>query len=212
MEMYIPKTNILADKSEAVSFMKRFSFATVITSKDNIPVATHLPFIIEERNDTILLTSHFARANAQWKQIEANRVLVIFSEPHAYISPKHYEQELNVPTWNYISVHCYGKGRLIIEEEKVMQLLERTVANYDDSFIEQYQSLPEDYKTNLAKGVIAFEIEVVEMQAKKKLSQNKSEVEQRNIINSLSLSDQTNEKLIADYMEKELRLNGDKPV
>ena len=210
--MYIPKTNILADKIEAVSFMKRFSFATVITAKDNIPVATHLPFLVEERNGSILLTSHFARANAQWKEIEANTILVIFSEPHAYISPKHYEKELNVPTWNYISVHCYGKGRLIREEEKVMQLLERTVVNYDDSFAEQYQSLPEDYKTNLAKGIVGFEIEVMELQAKKKLSQNKSEVEQRNIIKSLSLSDQTNEKLIADYMDNELKLKNGKAI
>ena len=60
------------------------------------------------------------------------------------------------------------------------------------------------YRTNkegirqLKQLLKPFEIEVLELQAKKKLSQNKSEVEQRNIIDALSKSDHTNEKLIAN--------------
>src|SRR5690606_38295093 len=100
---------------------------TLITAKDNYPIATHLPFIVSLQDDIIVLTSHFAKANEHWKDIENNKILVIFSEPHAYISPKHYDKELNVPTWNYISIHAYGNGKIIVEKDKVIDVLENTI-------------------------------------------------------------------------------------
>lgn len=203
--MYIPKLNLMADRNEIVEFMERFSFATIITAKDNLPVATHLPFLVTVVQENIVLTSHFAKANEQWKDLESGKVLVIFSEPHAYISPKHYDKELNVPTWNYLSVHAYGQGTIISEPEKVMSVLDATIDYFDLSYREQWKNLPNDYKYGLAKGIVAFHIIVNDIQAKKKLSQNKTENEQRKIINALSESNQTNEQLIAEYMEKNER-------
>jgi transcriptional regulator len=87
--------------------MKRYSFATIITAKNSFPIGTHLPFVVTTINDSLVLTSHFARANEHWQEIENSKVLVIFSEPHAYISAKNYDKKLNVPTWNYISIHAY---------------------------------------------------------------------------------------------------------
>jgi transcriptional regulator len=200
--MYIPDSNLMADTTEAVEFMQRFSFATIITAKNNLPVATHLPFLVAIKDENITLTSHFARANEQWKDIENNKVLAIFSEPHAYISPRHYDKKLNVPTWNYISVHAYGEGKFITEVSKVFEVLERTIENYEVLYKDQWNNLPGDYKTGLAKGVVAFDIEVTDLQGKKKLSQNKTENEQQKIINALSKSEETNEKLIADYMKR----------
>ncbi|MCB9201863.1 MAG: FMN-binding negative transcriptional regulator [Flavobacteriales bacterium] len=201
--MYIPKSNILTDRNEAVEFMKRFSFATIVTSKDNIPTATHLPFLVELKNDKIILSSHFAKANKQWEDIEENQVLVIFTEPHAYISPSNYETKLNVPTWNYISIHSYGKGKLITNFQEVIQLLENSIDNYEETYKKQWDSLPNEYKIKMIKGMVAFEIEVTDLQAKKKLSQNKTYSEQQNIINTLYKSVNSNEQLIADYMKKE---------
>ncbi len=200
--MYIPNSNLMADATEAVEFMQRFSFATIVTANNNLPVATHLPFLVAIKDDHIILTSHFARANEQWKYIENNKALVIFSEPHAYISPKHYDKKLNVPTWNYISVHAYGQGKLIMEMDRVFEVLERTIENYEVSYKEQWNDLPGDYKTGLAKGIVAFDIVVTDLQGKKKLSQNKTENEQQKIINALSKSEDTNERLIANYMKR----------
>lgn len=201
--MYIPNLNVITDRTEAVEFMKRFSFATIITAKDNLPIATHLPFLVSAKEEGIVLTSHFAKANGQWKDIETGKVLVIFSEPHAYISPKHYEKELNVPTWNYISVHAYGEGRLITETDKVFEVLERTIDNYETSYKQQWNQLPADYKSGMSKAIVAFEIVVTDLQGKKKLSQNKTEQERLNIIDTLSGSNDTAEKLIAEYMKKD---------
>lgn len=201
--MYIPKINLATDRDEIVSFMKQFSFATIVTSKDNTPVATHLPFLVSSDEENLILTSHFAKANEQWKDLENNKVLVIFSEPHAYISPKHYDNDLNVPTWNYISIHAYGQGKLITETESVFKVLEKTIDNYEISYKQQWEQLTTDYKMNLAKGIVAFEIVVKDLQAKKKLSQNRSETEKQKIIETLSKSNHTNEQLIAAYMEKD---------
>jgi len=200
--MYIPKINLATDQTEILDFMRRFSFATIITSTDNYPTATHLPFLVTIRDEQVVLTAHFARANDQWKTIENNAVLVIFSEPHAYISTKNYDHELNVPTWNYIAVHAYGQGKIIFEEAQVFNILEATINNYENSYRRQWDSFPEDYKVKMSKGIVAFEILVTDLQAKKKLSQNRTETERTQIIETLSKSTDSNQQLIAEYMQK----------
>lgn len=200
--MYIPTLNRMTDRSEIVQFMRRFSFATLITAQNNLPVATPLPFLVEERGDSLVLSAHLAKANRQWEHLaEGHPVLVIFAEPHAYISPSHYDPTvLNVPTWNYIAVHAYGKGSLLTSSEQVFALLNATIAQYEEAYVAKWNSMPDTYKQNLANGIVAFEIEVDELQAKKKLSQNKTEAEQTRIIEALAESSNTHEQLIAAYM------------
>ena len=198
--MYIPKINIAIDREEIISFMKQFSFATIITANNNFPIATHLPFIVTSRGDDVILTSHFAKANPQWKDLENCKVLVIFSEPHAYISPGNYNTLLNVPTWNYVSIHAYGQGKLITVVNEVYDVLEATINNYEIAYLQQWNSLPKDFKVKMIKGIVAFEIVVTDLQAKKKLSQNKTTEEKQKIIDTLSNSNNTNERLIADFM------------
>lgn len=200
--MYIPKINVATDREEIISFMKQFSFATIITANNNFPIATHLPFIVTSRGDDVILTSHFAKANPQWKDLENCKVLVIFSEPHAYISPGNYNTLLNVPTWNYVSIHAYGQGKLITVVNEVYDVLEATINNYETAYLQQWNSLPEDFKVKMIKGIVAFEIVVSDLQAKKKLSQNKTAQEKQKIIETLSNSTNTNERLIADFMLK----------
>jgi len=198
--MYIPGFNTFPDKQEVISFMQKYSFGTIITSADNLPVATHLPFLIEEKDDQVIISSHFAKANPQALGVDGNTNLIIFTEPHAYISPKSYEKEANVPTWNYIAVHAYGKARLLNGEQEHLNLLERTIKNYEAGYFSQWQNLPDVYKSKMIKGIVGFEIIVTDLQAKRKLSQNRSEVEKENIINSLSESPSESEREIAQYM------------
>ncbi len=200
--MYIPKINLATDKTELIAFMQQYSFATIVTADAGSPVATHLPFLVSVRDEDIILTSHFAKANLHWQLIADNINLVIFSEPHAYISPRHYDSELNVPTWNYISVHAYGKAQLITNEKRVFEVLDNTICNYENTYKQQYDTLTLEYKTKMAKGIVAFEIAITDLQGKKKLSQNKTKAEQERIIESLAGSNQTNEKDIAVWMKK----------
>lgn len=201
--MYIPKNFLIEDDDEIIAFMQRFSFAMIISAKDNVPVGTHLPFLVSKRAEKIVLTSHFARANNHWENLDGLTNLIVFTEPHAYISPTNYESTLNVPTWNYISVHAYGTAKLLTAVEDTFNVLEATINNYEAGYKEQWDTMPEDYKIKLAKGIVAFEIEVTDLQAKKKLSQNKTIAEQKNIINTLSKAD-SNEQHIAEYMQQNI--------
>ncbi|AWI26267.1 FMN-binding negative transcriptional regulator [Flavobacterium pallidum] len=198
--MYIPPHYETTDKATIIAFMKQYPFATIITVKDNFQSATHLPFTISEREGDMILTAHFAKANPQWEQLTENEVLVIFAEPHAYISPSHYESDKNVPTWNYIAVHAYGKGRLITENAAAYEVLEAMIAQSEPGYKVQWDSLPADYKDRMVKGIVAFEITVTTLQAKHKLSQNKKLSERENIISAFEKSDDGNEKAIAGFM------------
>lgn len=201
--MYIPSLNSFDDTEKVIKFMQRFSFATLITAKNNIPVATHLPFVVKYKDDTLTLISHIAKSNNQWQDLEDTQVLVVFSEPHAYISTQHYDRELEVPTWNYISVHAYGTAKIFTQPEQIINLLEETIDNYEKEYQEKWKNLPQNYKLNMIKGIVAFEIEITDLQAKKKLSQNKTAKEKDTIINFLSQSNNSNEQLIAHYMKED---------
>ena len=198
--MYIPKNFLITNQQEAISFMQRYSFATIVTVNNDVPTATHLPFIVTQQGDKIILSSHFAKANPQWQDMMNCSPLVIFTEPHAYISPKHYDQVNSVPTWNYIAIHAYGKATLIESAEQKVKLLEQTIQFYEADYLKQWAALPADYKLNMMKGIVGFEIIVDDLQAKKKLSQNKTEKERESIIAELSNKPDSNEKEIAAYM------------
>jgi len=200
--MYIPSFNSFTDEKEITAFMQRYSFASIVTVVDGSPFATHLPFLVKEENDKVFLYSHFAKANPQAKSITDSISLVIFTEPHAYISPSNYETEKVVPTWNYIAVHAYGKAVLLEDTDRKAALLKHTIETFEAGYFKQWEGLPEEYRSRMMNGIVAFEMEVTDLQAKKKLSQNRSEIEKNNIIHSLENSSNTNEREIAEYMKQ----------
>ena len=199
--MYIPKHFLNTNDEEVLAFMQKYSFGTIVTSENGRPIATHLPFLVQKNENGIQISSHFAKANPQAESIDNTEALIIFSEPHAYISPSHYDKVQSVPTWNYISVHAYGKCRLVNNEASKFELLEKTILNYEAAYQEQWNGLSSDFKEKMLKGIVAFEIEVTELQAKNKLSQNRSFSEQQSIISELSSSSDCNEVQIAEYMK-----------
>lgn len=199
--MYIPKHFANTDEAEIIAFMQQYSFGTLITSADNLPVATHIPFIVEQRDGEVYILSHFAKANPQAKELD-NTVLVIFTEPHAYISPRHYKKEQSVPTWNYIAVHAYGKATIIADTQGMLELMEKSISFYDAAYLAQWNGLTDEFKLRMLNGIVAFEIKVTELQAKNKLSQNRSETERENIVKAFEKSTDANEVKIAEYMRK----------
>jgi len=201
LSMYIPKLFESIDRDEIIAFMRKYSFATIVSTTAGLPEATHLPFVIEEKDNQLTLLSHFARANPQAQISDRQEVLVIFMEPHAYISPSHYEKDTNVPTWNYMAVHAYGKLELIDDDLAAELLLKKMISNYEQSYMQQWDSLPQDYRSKMIKGISAFQVVVTNLQAKKKLSQNRSNIEKVSIITSLAQSESTPEQEIATYLQ-----------
>ena len=87
--MYIPKFFEETDQEKLLAFMREFNFATLITSENNFPTATHLPFIVEKRDGKIYLLAHLAKANLHWQQFENNEILVIFHPKNCIVEHKH---------------------------------------------------------------------------------------------------------------------------
>lgn len=198
--MFTPHSFRFEGKEGKVFFMKRYSFATIITTINEIPVATHLPFVVNDTGDRLTLSSHFSAANKQAQQIAGNTSLVIFNGPHAYISPRHYDKELSVPTWDYIAVHAYGKARIIEDTASKLHLLEQMIGSFEQEYMKQWTALPDQFKFNMLKGIIAFEIDVTILEGQKKLSQNKTVVERQRIVKHLEKNAGSVEHELAQYI------------
>ena len=183
--MYIPKLYREEDRVKILEFIQQNDFATLITHDGEKPVASHLLMGILEEGETLFINGHMSRANPQWKTFDKNpEVLVIFQGPHTYISPTWYNH-INVPTWNYQSVHVYGKPYIITEYDQVYALLKRLIDRYESNSHYQLETLPKDFVEKEIKGIIAFQIEVTRIEANYKLSQNRKDEDYANIMAQL---------------------------
>lgn len=127
--MYTPKHFKIEDEAKIYEFIEKYSFATLFSTHKGETYATHLPLILKK--DENALYGHFARANGQWKDVENQSVLVVFRGPHCYISPSWYENKDAVPTWNYVSIHIYGKMDIIEDEKVIFDCLDEMVNKYE---------------------------------------------------------------------------------
>lgn len=201
--MYIPKHFEEKDKAKLVGFMKEYNFATMVNQAKKRYWATHIPFLVFEKGDDIILRAHMAKANPQWANFrDDDEVLVIFQEPHSYISPTLYENKVSVPTWNYIAVHAYGVPVILPSDEEKIALMLETFDAFESKFKHQWDTLPEDYKNELLAGIVAFEIKVSGLEGKFKLSQNRTEGDRGRIIDKLSGNEDTVKSDIAKFMKK----------
>lgn len=202
--MYIPSYFRQEDRYQLLTYMQQHPFGILVSSQDGGPLATHLPFVCETEGDRVVLYSHLSAANPQGALLAGRDTLVIFREAHAYISPSHYERQENVPTWNYVAVHAYGKPEIITERKALVQLQEKMITALEPAYLEQWRSLPENYLDGLFRGITGFRIPVERLYGKEKLSQNKTANEQHAIAGALSASADSAVKEIGERMQRRL--------
>ena len=180
--MYIHKLNREENREKILEFLRQNEFATLVTYDGEKPVASHLLMEIVEDEENLFVNGHMSRANSLWKTFEKNvEVLVIFQGPHTYISPTWYDH-INVPTWDYQSVHVYGRPRLITEHGEAYGLLKRLIDRHEANRDYRLEGLPKDFVEQEMKGIVAFQIEVTRMEANYKLSQNRDDENYRSIV------------------------------
>lgn len=201
--MYIPEFNRIEDSEVTLAFMKANPFAILISVSENGPVATHLPLLVRWAGDDLILRGHFAKANHQWSIIEEKESLVIFHGPHAYISPSLYEVPESVPTWNYATVHVYGKGRVLKDDADVRQVLIDLTSRFDPSYYQQWLTFSEEYREKMVRRIVGFEIKATRLETKFKLGQNRTKTEQDNLIRALEQSSDSNVAGVAALMKQE---------
>lgn len=200
--MYIPELYKNENADEIKNFIKNNSFGILVNQTDGKLWGTHIPLELETNfQEKEVLFGHLSKENPQGKSFENNNeVLAIFNGPHAYISSSWYDHE-NVPTWNYIAVHVYGKVR-IIEGEEMLFAMKKLVDKYESASKNPVRIENLSAETmNQIKGITAFEIEITEIQAVKKLSQNRDDKNHNTIISELEKRNDGNSCAIAKAMK-----------
>ena len=187
--MYVPKINQLEDQAELLAYMRDYSFAALATSGAGGLMATHLPFVIEDEGGRITLLAHMAKANPQWRDFAASaEAMAIFMQPHAYVSPRHYDSRQNVPTWNYVAVHAYGRPVLIEERAAKIELQRKLIRQYDPAYLDQMAELTDSYLDVRLAAIVSFTMEVTRIDARYKLSQDKNPAERERIASAFEAS------------------------
>lgn len=204
--MYVPKRFEVADHDEIFKLISDNGFAIVVSHHDGRSVATHTPLVINQ--EMTLLHGHISRPNPQGKTFkDGEDVLCIFNGPHAYISSSWYDHE-NVPTWNYLAAHVYGKLR-VLEGDELIQSLSVLVDKCErrSTVPVRVEHMSRDYLNQQIKGIVGFEVKITSIEAVKKLSQNRDAKNYQAIINALEQRDTDGDVAIANAMKERLKFN-----
>ena len=198
--MYVPAAFEQTNFTEIVAFLKANAFALLVTSEGGL-CGSHVPFLIEERDDGLVLRGHLARANGQGGALTMGEVMVVFQGPHGYISPGWVSDDKAVPTWNYQAVHVYGQPVLLKGEETQRALLNDLSAIYEADRAQPWTSaqLAPGFMEPLMRATVMFEIPVDRLEAKWKLSQNRSVDAQKAFVEGLK-AERHQDLSLADVM------------
>ncbi|HVK98002.1 MAG TPA: FMN-binding negative transcriptional regulator [Flavisolibacter sp.] len=193
------------DEKEILFFIHKNPFALIAGCDiNNKPVATQVPVFIEEENGRRILRGHIMKNTDHHQAFLHNQnVLVVFSGQHSYVSATWYSNPHQASTWNYMSVHAKGLIRFLDDAglEEVLRKTTLHFENYNQESTTVFDNLPDDYKQKLMKAIVAFEIEVKELENVFKLSQNRDKESYENI--KEKLNEQGNGgAYIASEMEK----------
>ena len=202
--MYIPAYTRVDDRERINAFIHAYGFGSVVTIRDEIPWASHLPVLFDESAG--LLRSHMARANEQWRHFQPHReVLCIFHGPHAYISPSWYVQQHDVPTWNYGAVHVYGVPQIIDQREALKQIVLDTTNKYE-ALVPRSWMLPlsDDELNGMLRAIVGFTIRITRIEAKFKLGQNRSAEDREGTVRGLSNSGHLPSIELAEFTKAQL--------
>ena len=197
------------DTDKVIAFMKENAFAIITGWGEQYPVATHIPLeVVVEANDKIILCGHIMKNSDHHKAFVKNsNVLAIFNGPHCYVSASWYNNPQSASTWNYMTVHA--KGNIVFTNDTGTYAAIKAVTNkYEGTTTAAaFDAMSKEYIDQMLKAIIGFTIEIEKLDNVFKLSQNKSESEQINIIEQLKKTTDGDSINVALEMEKRIGTN-----
>ena len=199
--MYSPAYNQVENRVEILALMRANNFPVLVSGLGGTLHATHLPAMVHEEGEGLVIDMHMARNNPQWNEFFDEDVLVIFSGPHDYISPRWYEEAERVPTWNYAAIHAYGIPKMITDEKTKHANQRKLVEYMDPQWLPKFDALSPKYVSGMLNGIVNFQIPVNRIETRWKLSQNRGRREMELIIEAL---DKGGETSLAALMRKHL--------
>ncbi len=205
--MYVPKHFEETDRNKIAALIEQHPLATlVLTSADNLMV-NHIPFYFDGGFGVLgRLLGHVPRANPLSATVGPTQSLAIFHGVSSYITPNWYptknESGRVVPTWNYQVVHVYGRLSIVDDRDWVCSQITALTDHNEKNFVQPWKmtDAPEAYTNGLIKMLVGIEIEITELDAKSKVSQNQSEANRAGVIKGLSNSHRTSDREMAEII------------
>ena len=189
--MYAPHQFREERRDILVAAMREIQLAAVVTSGPDGLVATHVPVVVREQADDLVLEFHVARQNPHWQLAGANS-LMIFQGPQAYIHPGWYESKAEhgrvVPTWTYVMVHAHGLLEAMQTEDELLahlnQLTDQNEARREKPWA--VQDAPEKYIHGMTRAIVGLRMSVQKLEGSWKLNQHKNEADRMGVMSGLS--------------------------
>jgi transcriptional regulator len=173
------------DEAEIRRLIRENPWMTYVSNTSNGLVASHYATLLEDDADTISIVSHFGRPDEQLHELGQHEMLVIVQGPHGYISPGWYAEGDFVPTWNHVTAHLYGTPEILSEDEN-FEVLQRLVDHFEQRMPQPVSLDYDEQKARrIAQGTIGLRIRVERIDARLKLSQNKTPEVRATIIDAL---------------------------
>ena len=184
MAVYVPQHFAARDATMVTRLVRDYPFATLMTPGEPEPFVTHLPLLlVADAEPHGTLFGHFARGNPHARTHSGGESVAIFHGPHAYVTPSWYADPANaVPTWNYAVVHAHGALELARDPAETRAVLDLLVERFESNRTAPWQlGLDADRLAAMVNAIVGFRIRVTRLEAKFKLSQNRSPEDQRRV-------------------------------
>jgi transcriptional regulator len=202
--MYVPPAFKNEDVENIRATIRSIRLANLVTATADGLIATPLPLFLDEtEGEHGTLYGHVAKANPQWRSAPTGDALAIFTGPEAYVTPSWYatKQETGkvVPTWNYIAIHAYGPVEFFESSERLLQVVTRLTNIHEGSRADPWSvsDAPADFIAAQLRGIVGVRIPVTRFEAKRKMSQNRPEVDRIRVAAGLAASDNPRDREVA---------------
>ena len=164
-----------ADAKANINFARQRGFGTLAINSDNGPLLSHVPFVLSE--DGKMLEAHLVRSNPILKHIsQAAKAVMSVLGPHSYISPDWYENDNQVPTWNYIAVHIRGE-LMARPEDELRPMLEKLSDQFESRLLPKapwlIDKVDEEALKKMTRMIVPIRMQVSDIEGTWKLAQNK---------------------------------------
>lgn len=176
----MPRSDFPTDSDGALAIAGEFGFVCIVTGSGPSALTTHVPLIFDSERKDVLL-GHFACSNPQFDHLRTGgegSVLLIFSGPHCYISPRFYQtpRNISVPTWNYVSAYAKCTPTIIDDEAGKLRILAALSDKHESGAKNPWKvwETRSDYRQKMLALIVAFELKIETISGIRKLSQNKS--------------------------------------
>jgi transcriptional regulator len=212
--MFVPAQYRTLDGSWLAELMQHNPLALLLTNgkTGEVPYATHLPVIFQQPppaqppadlSGTVLL-GHLNRANPHWRTLEpTTKSVLVFTGPHAYVSPTVYRTEPAAPTWNYTAVHVHGQLQKIESAAESLDVVQSTVRAFEADFGAAWDMSPSiEYFHKLLPAVGAFRFVVTHADGMFKLSQEQDAEVKERVASSFANRECSRHRATADLMKR----------